>query len=391
MRFDEAYFDRGIQRENTCCEKWDDRGILPQGGIPLWVADMDFPCAPAIEDAVKARAGHPCFGYPCDDPRDEEALRGFWLRRHQLNIQEGQSVMLPCVITGLKTCVRALTKEGEGVAVFTPVYGPFYESIRANGRQVVSIPLICGKDGVYRMDLNRLEEQLRQGVRLIMLCNPHNPVSRLWTREELTAIAGLAERYDAYVVSDEIHADFVYAPGVFTSILSLEKMKHRAVMLCSASKTFNIAGLQQASAVVQDEELAKRFRRELAASGAACGNVFARAGTQAAYTRCDDWLDGLLAYLDGSRALLADFVKEHLPRVRMTPVEATYLAWLDLRDYGKTCEELTAACRRNGVAFTPGTFFGQEGEGFLRVNFACPRQQWKTGMERLCRALKEEQ
>lgn len=390
MQFDQAYFDQEIDRRGTDCEKWDDRSVMNEGGVPLWVADMDFSCAPAILEAVRKRAAHPCFGYTCENPENEGALRAFWQRRHGLRIGEGQTVMLPCVITGLKTCVRAFTRPGDGVAIFTPVYGPFYESVRANDRRVVPLSLLPDARGIYRMDFAALENALRSGVKLIMVCNPHNPVSRLWTREELTALVRMASQYDAKIVCDEIHADFIYAPGVFTPILSVEGAGERAVMLCSASKTFNVAGLQQAAAVIMDAGMKEKLQSLLAAAGVACGNTFALEAARAAYTACDDWLDGLVAYLDENRRALAAFVKERLPEAVLTPIEATYLGWLDLRAFGMNCRQLMEKCRRHGVAFTAGTFFGPEGEGFLRVNFACPQKQLIAGMERLRDALKEE-
>lgn len=390
MKFDQAFFDAGIDRRGTHCEKWDDRSVMREEGVPLWVADMDFPCAPAIAEAVQKRAEHPCFGYQSEDRGMTDALCAFWKRRHGLALEESQVTPLPCVITGLKACVRAFTREGDAVALFTPVYGPFYQAVRLNGRKVAAVPLTAEADGRYPMNLSGMEAALREGAKLIMLCNPHNPLSRLWTKEELTALAALAEKYDVKIVSDEIHADFVYAPGAFTPILSVESARDRAVMLCAASKTFNIAGLQQAAAAALDPALLEEIRRDMNASGVTSGNTFALAATEAAYREGDEWLDGLMAYLDGSRKLLEEFVEKNLPRVRMAPIEATYLAWLDLRAYGLSCEKLKEKCYLHGVALTAGTFFGPEGEGFMRVNFGCPRKQLIMGMERLCSALKEE-
>lgn len=392
MRFDEAYFDAGIDRRGTDCEKWDDASVMRPGGIPLWVADMDFPCAPTIEAAVRARAGHPCFGYNNEEAENRctRALCDFWLRRHGLAIRPEQAVTLPCVITGLKTCVRLFTREGDSVAMFTPVYGPFYQAVELNGRKVAAVSMEADENGAYPMNLRGMEAALRAGAKLIMLCNPHNPVSRLWTKEELTALVDLAGRYDAKIVSDEIHADFAFAPGVFTPILSISGAAERAVMLCAASKTFNVAGLQQAAAVTFSDEIRAGIRTALNAAGVTSGNTFALAATEAAYREGDDWLDGLLRYLDGNRAALREYVAVHLPKARLAPMEATYLAWLDLRAYGYTCRELQKKCYERGVAFTGGTFFGPEGEGFLRVNFGCPRNQLLSGMEQLCAALKEE-
>ena len=392
MRFDTAYFDAGIQRKNTGCEKWDDPGVLPEGGVPLWVADMDFPCPPAVEEAVKQRAAHPCFGYNNSQAEDRctDALLSFWQRRHGLTLKRESCMTLPCVITGLKLCVRAFTAPGDRVAMFTPVYGPFYSAVKLNGRRVAAVPLAADAAGRYPMNLKGMEEALRGGAKMIMLCSPHNPLSRLWTGEELAALVKLAAAYKVPIVCDEIHADFVYAPGRFTPILSVEGAAERAVMLCAASKTFNVAGLQQAAAAALDETLIAALKKESDAAGVTSGNAFALAATEAAYRAGDAWLDGLIAYLDGNRRALREFAEEKLPRARLAPIEATYLAWMDLRAYGLTCEEMQKRCYRHGVAFTGGTFFGPEGEGFLRVNFGCPRRQLMEGMERLCAALKEE-
>ncbi|MBQ6961058.1 MAG: pyridoxal phosphate-dependent aminotransferase [Clostridia bacterium] len=391
MRFDEAFFDRIIDRRNTDCEKWDDRGVMDPDGIPLWVADMDFACAPPIVEAIRKRAEHPCFGYTIDNPADDEALIGFWRRRHGLEIQPGEITMLPCVVTGLKACVRALTQPGDSVAIVTPVYGPFYGSIKSNGRIVRAVSLKRDEEtGRYDLDFGAMQKALQEGAKLVMLCSPHNPASRLWKKEELTRLCELAEEYGVPMVCDEIHADFVYAPGKFVSILSIPEGRNRAVMLCSASKTFNVAGLQQAAMVCMNPDLLEKLRKELNAAGVMCGNTFALLAARAAYTQGDDWLDGLIAYLDGTRKLLADWVAAYVPKAKMSPIEATYLAWLDMRAYGLTCEEMARKCRKAKVALTGGTFFGEEGEGFMRVNFACPRSQLKEGIKRLGAALEEQ-
>lgn len=391
MKFDEAFFDQIMDRRNTDCEKWDDRSVMDPDGIPLWVADMDFACAPAIAKALQKRAEHPCFGYTIDNPADDEALIGFWRRRHGLEIQPGEIQMLPCVVTGLKACVRALTQPGDSVAIVTPVYGPFYGSIKSNGRVVRAVSLLRDEEtGRYELDFGAMQKALQDGAKLMMLCSPHNPASRLWSEDELTRLCELAEEYDVPIVCDEIHADFVYKPGKFVSTLSIPEGRNRAVMLCSASKTFNVAGLQQAAMVCKNPDMLEKLRKEMNAAGVACGNTFALLAARAAYTRCDDWLDGLIAYLDGSRELLSDWVAEYVPKAKMSPIEATYLAWLDMRAYGLTCEEMARRCGRAKVALTSGTFFGEEGEGFMRVNFACPRSQLKEGIKRLGAALEEE-
>lgn len=387
MRFDKDYFDAGILRKGTGSRKWDDENACPGDCVPLWVADMDFPCAPAIAEAVQKRAEHPCFGYNADDVQGAEALCAYWQRRHGVTFAPENTALLPCVVTGLRVAVQAFTKEDDAVAIFSPVYGPFAASIKVNGRRVAAVPLIRDADGRYGMNLPGLEEAFRNGARMLMLCNPHNPVSRLWRREELESVCRLAEKYNAVIVSDEIHADFVYRPGQFVSMLSLPGARERTIMFCAATKTFNLAGLQQASAVSYSRELLEKMNAKCSAAGVTCGNTFAIAAMRAAYTECDDWLDGLIDYLDGNRAAVVALVEKYLPKAKVTPIEATYLAWVDLQAYGKTCDEMGALLRQNGVSLTGGTFFGPEGEGFMRVNFACPQRQLEEGIRRMGKAM----
>lgn len=390
MTYDKAFFDAGIDRRNTGCVKWDIPEVIGEGGIPMWVADMDFAAPAAIVDAIEQRAAHHCYAYNRDCKDNERTFCDFWQRRHGLTIRPEQTLMLPCVVTGLKACVRAFTEKGDKVAIFAPVYGPFSASIRVNGRQVVSVPLLRDeKTGHADMNLEGMENALRDGAKLILLCNPHNPLARLWRREELQALCRLAGQYGARIVSDEIHADFVYRPGVFTPILSLPEAADCAVMLASASKTFNIAGLQQAELVSFSQEMLEQAQQECVAAGVTCGNTFAMVATRAAYTQCDDWLDGLLAYLDESRGILLKELEKALPKAVLGPIEATYLAFIDLRAYGMTSAEMEKRFKANGVALNEGTSFGPEGEGFMRLNFGCPHAWLREGVRRMGAALNE--
>ena len=390
MKYDRAFFDRGLDRRGTQSEKWDDRDVLNADCIPLWVADMDFPCADEIRQALLERAVHPSYGYNAEDTKDTDAFCGYWQRRHGLTILAEQTQMLPCVVTGLRICVRAFTTPGDQVGIFSPCYGPFAESVRGNGRELKAIPLLHGEDGRFQMNLAALEEALKGGVKLFMLCNPQNPVSRAWRREELEALLRLLKKYRVPLVSDEIHADFVFAPNAFVPMLSIPEARDCTVMLCAVSKTFNVAGLQQSEAVCMNAEMLSRFRDVYHASGATAGNTFALAGTRAAYTACDAWLDGLISYLDENRRALPNLIEKYLPKARLTPIEATYLAWIDLTDYGMNCEQLDKAFKDHGVALVRGTFFGPEGEGHMRLNFGCPRAQLEEGIRRMGEAVKEE-
>ena len=386
MKFDHEYFDAGLYRMGTRCEKWDEaRNEHGEDILPLWVADMDFPSPPAVQEAILKRAAHPTYGYTAELADDHQALINFWQRRHGLTIEQEWLTLMPCVVTGIKAAILALTKPEDKVLIQSPVYGPFRMSVQATGRTLADAPMIRDENGRYSMDLVATEGQLQAGAKLMILCSPHNPASRAWSAEELTALITLLDKYNVPLVSDEIHADFVYAPGKFVPVLSLTKKN--VMSFCAASKTFNLAGLQQACCICPDEKIREAFRHEMDKAGVRAGNIFALEGTRAAYNEGDEWLDGLMAYLDGNRKHLAAMVAEHLPKAVLTPLEATYLGWIDLRAYGFNGEELMQRTIAAGVQFTGGTFFGDNGDGFLRINIGCPRRYITEGILRLKKAL----
>ena len=386
MKFDTAYFDAGISRVGTECEKWD--GMIASTGdasmIPMWVADMDFPSPPAVQQALADVLARGTWGYTVSGDADKAALCGYWARRHGVEIPTDAVVMSPCVVTGLKLALRAVTKAGDGVLINPPVYGPFFASVKANDRKVVESPLVRDAAGRYTMNLPEMEEKLASGeAKAVMLCSPHNPCGRVWSVQELTAVVDMCRRHGAALVCDEIHADFVYAPEKHTCILSIPGADEVAVMLCAASKTFNVAGLQQSAIVCENETVRKAIEADMAASGVKTGNAFALAATRAAYTDCDAWLDGLIAYLAGSRDLVMDYVKAHMPRIRVTPLEATYLMWLDCSALGLSQEELMERILAAHVKVNDGLFFGEAGRGFIRLNIGCPRSQILEALKRL--------
>lgn len=390
MHYDHVFFDEVIDRRGTDCEKWDGINAGRKTELlPMWVADMDFRCPEAVSRALVARAMHPVYGYTEQTEAAVEAQLAFLKRRHGVAVSKAQQVTLPCVVTGLRAAVRVLTRPGEGVLVQPPVYGPFFRVTTENARTVVESPLIRDESGTYRMDYAGIEAALQRGVKVILLCSPHNPVGRCWTREELARLYGLCKAYCATLISDEIHMDFVYAPGTFISALTLDEGEDaRIAVLTSASKTFNLAGLRQATLLTRNPALLKALADDMDAAGVVDGNLFSYLATEAACRDGDAWLDAMLAYLDEARALVQRELAARLPKAVMTPIEATYLAWLDLRAYGHSTAELTRRTHAAGVAFTPGTFFGQEaGEGFLRLNFACPHSQTLEAIRRLETAL----
>ncbi len=390
MMYDRAFFDEGIERDGTHSIKWDRPPQRLSGSIPLWVADMDFRCADPLAQALKARADHACYGYTHSDGGCYTALCHFWARRHGISIGCHQILPLPSVVSGLSACVEVLSQPGEGVIIQPPVYGPFFAAIRRSGRALFEAPLVRDFSGVYSMDLGTIEGFLKQGARLMLLCNPHNPVSRLWTAHELAALKHLLERYGAVLVSDEIHADFAYPPYSFVSALPPDPSGSNVVCLASASKSFNVAGLKQAFLLCGNAAILKAFSQHMERYGMESENLFALEACRAAFSLCDDWLDALLSYLDKNRSLVSETLRHLLPGAVLTPIEATFLAWVDIRSYGKKNSEAYRDCLSRGVIPSEGDAFGKDvGEGFMRLNFACPAHQLVEGLERFASAIKQ--
>jgi cysteine-S-conjugate beta-lyase len=376
----------------TDCFKWDH--LCAREGrelLPVWVADLDFRCADEVTDAVVRRAQHPVYGYTEPTDASVEAMLGFQRRRHGVNLTVQQQLLLPGVVPGLRAAVNILTQPGDGALIQTPVYGPFFDAVEQNGRKVVENPLIADADGHYTMDLNGMEAAFRSGVKVAFLCNPHNPVARAWSREELSAMYALCARYGVVLVADEIHQDFVFARAGFVSALTLDESEEAQILvLTSAGKTFNLAGLQQGALLTRNPKLLHLFAEYMHNVGISAGNIFALTATEAAYRCGDAWLDALLAYLDDTSTLLRRELASRLPDAIMSPQEATYLAWLDLRAYGLTTAELTHRTHAQGVALSPGTFFSKTaGEGHLRFNFGCPHSQTLEAVKRLEKAIKQ--
>ena len=390
MKFDKAYFDAGVKRIGTDCEKWD--GMIAATGdpdmIPMWVADMDFPSPPAIKEALAGVLEWNTWGYTIAGKKDAQALCAYWARRHHAHFEPEHVLMSPCVVTGLRLAVRALTQPGDGVLITTPVYGPFFAAVKGNEHPLVESPMIMDENNRFTLNLADIEQKLASGeAKLVLFCSPHNPCGRAWSAQELKAVLDLCAKYGVPMVCDEIHADFVYAPGRHESIMNIEGAAEHAVMLCAASKTFNVAGLQQSAIVCKNEEMRKAIAAEMENGGVRSGNAFALAATRAAYTACDEWLDGLKAYLADNRDFTAAYVKAHMPQIRVTPLEATYLMWLDCRALNMAQKDLIDALLAQHVKVNDGTIFGKEGDGFIRLNIACPRAQLEAALEAMAKVM----
>jgi len=392
MRYNAANFDHPIDRRGTDCEKWDSLCLREaREMLPLWIADMDFRCPEEIVNALINRSKHPVYGYTTQTERYTEALLSFIARRHGIQLEASQQYTLPCVITGLCAAVQALTEPGDKIIIQPPVYGPFYQSIERNHRIIKENPLLRDDLNRYTMDYEGLERICSEGAKLLILCSPHNPVGRCWSPHELSKLVSILYRHDVYLLSDEIHWDFIFPPCAFTSVLALPEAQSETApiaVVTSASKTFNLAGLLQATLLTRNPVMMKLLTDGMQSAGVTQGNIFSLIATETAYRECDAWLDALLIYLDQSRQIVQEEVKNRIPKAILSPIEATYLAWLDVSPYGFSNKELMRRTHAQGLALTDGTHYGPSaGEGFLRISLPCPHDQLREALVRLEKSL----
>jgi cysteine-S-conjugate beta-lyase len=378
-----------IERRGTSSLKWDyDEKFCGRGGqLPLWVADMDFAAPPEIVRAVEKRVAHPVYGYTLEPESYFEAARAWLCRRHGWEVPREWMRASPGVIPSLSAAILALTGPGDGIVIQPPVYHPFAHRIVDNGRRVVANPLRLS-GGRWEMDLEALEGLVDPGTRMLVLCSPHNPVSRVWDRQTLERLAGFCARRGIVVVSDEIHCDLVMPGARHLPIASLsEESAQNTLTLVAATKTFNLAGLGGSIAIIPSEGLRGRFDAEQHAIFAGIANAPAAAAAEAAWRHGREWLDQLLVYLAENYRFTVEFLAGRLPRVKAFPLEGTYLAWLDVRDLGLADAEVKERLLQSRVWLDEGVKFGREGRGFQRLNLACPRSILAEGLERMAAAL----
>ena len=390
-----SQFDLVHDRTGTASLKWDfaaERG-RPASALPLWVADMDHRTAPAVTSALLWRVRHGIFGYTEPDAAYHAALTGWFARRYGWAVDPAWNVITPGVVPALALAVRALTGPGDAVVIEEPVYYPFRQVVEDNDRGVVSVPLTRDADGVYRRDPAALEDALaRTGARLLLLCNPHNPVGRVWSREELAELAEVTGRHGVVVVSDEIHADLALPGRRTTPFASLGgDVAARTITCTSPSKAFNLAGLQVANILIPDAGLRARFRAELNALGYSQPNALGLTACRAAYESGDAWLDELRGHIAEAREHVVARLAR-IPGIEATPTEGTYLLWLDCRGLlersGLEARELDEfILRRAGLWLDDGAIFGAGGEGFTRINVACARAVLDEALDRLSAAV----
>lgn len=380
-------FDTVPNRRGTNCFKYDfarEMG-MPEDVLPLWVADMDFPTAPAVLERLHALAEHGIFGYTGVKDAYFSAVHNWYAQRFGWETQRSWLVTTPGVVFAIAIAIRAFTQKGDAILIQQPVYYPFANKVTENDRQLVVNPLVL-KNGRYEMDFADMERKIVDyHVKMLLLCSPHNPVGRVWTKEELLRVGEICQKHGVLVVSDEIHADFTYAGHTHRVFASVKSEFADFTITCTApSKTFNLAGLQNSNIFIPNRQLRHAYKKELSACGCGGTNCMGMAACQAAYEAGADWLEQLKQYLAGNLAYIRQFLREKLPDIALIEPEGTYLVWLDLRKLGLTEQQQRQLIVQDAKLWLDaGTLFGQGGEGFERINIACPRTTIEQAMQRL--------
>lgn len=388
MKYD---FDEFVDRRGTAAVKWNE---LPDGGdevIPMWVADMDFRIAPCITQALHRRVDCQVFGYV--DVSDEyyQSIISWYERRHNFKIEREWINYTTSVIPAVSSALRAMTTPGDKVAVLTPVYNCFFTTIEHNRCQALEVPLLYDNDnGGFAIDYSSLESALEpDDVKVLLFCNPHNPAGRVWTVDELTQVARIALRHNVVVVSDEIHCELVMPGFRFTPMASLsEEILNNTITCSSPSKNFNTASLLIANIITSRNDWRAAIEAAIAEMEVGHVTPFGMDALIAAYNEGEDWLDQLNVYLQGNYQLLVDYFRQHLPRLVASPLEGTYLAWVNIRPTGMTSAQVTELLLDKAkVMVNDGSMYGAAGEGFIRLNLALPRPRLATALKRIAEAL----
>lgn len=385
MKYD---FDKIVPRRHSGSYKWDS---VPEDALPLWVADMDFEVAPAIKKALEQRVSHGVFGYTQVDDSYFEAVISWYQRRHQWTIDRRWMLYTSGVVPAISCAIKALTLPGEQVLVQTPVYNCFFSSIKNQGCQILENRLVRADDH-YVIDWDDFEQKCaEEKTTVFLLCNPHNPGGRVWTKDELEKMGAICDKHHVFVISDEIHCELVMPGYKYTPFAAVSEVNlHNSVTLSSPSKSFNTAGLQIANIICEDDEVRRRIERVINIFEVCDVNPFGPIALKAAYNESEDWLDALNEYIWGNYQLLRDTLAQKLPQLKVMKLEGTYLAWVDISSLGMNSDAVTEKLLRDGHVFvSSGTLYGKEaGEGFIRVNLACPRSVLSEGINRIVKTLR---
>jgi cystathionine beta-lyase len=377
-------FDCYIDRSGTCSSKWQ---VYGQDVIPLWVADMDFRAPEPVIEALKARVEHGIFGYGAEPATLREVIVARLQRRYSWRVMPEDLLFIPGVVVGFNIAAQAVCHPGESLLLQTPIYYPMLSVAGRAGLTMAQMQLTRSSDARYSIDMDLMERTVTPATRMFLMCNPHNPVGRAFTREALSEMAALCARHDLVICSDEIHCELMYEGHTHVPIAALDdEIAQRTITLMAPSKTFNIAGLKFSVAIIQNQALRKSFTD--AYRGIVPGiSVLAYTAALAAYEHGDPWLNDLMVYLQGNRDLVAAFVRDRLPGIQMSPMEATYLAWLDCRQAELPCRPGEFFLQNARVALNEGDLFGAGGEGHARLNFGCCRDLLTRALEQMEAAL----
>ena len=377
-------FDTFVDRRGTHCCKWDGQSEFGQenGLLPFWIADTDFASEPHILQAMKDRLAHPCMGYADTWNEMYEAVAGWWDRRHGWKPQTDWLFAAGGVVTTLCMNLMDLIPAGERILVFTPVYDSFFPAIRNSGHVLETCALLC-EDGYYTIDWDAFERALASGVRGVIFCNPHNPVGRVWTHDEVRRVCELCARYDVYLFSDEVHADY-HRYHDYTTAGKFPCTYRKLIIYTAISKSFNMAGMQASTLIIPDEQLRASVRQTFFGRYMFGPTELSMIAVQAAYTYGDTWMDEANAYVNANAAYVEAFLRTQMPQVRMAKHEGTFLLWLDLRCLHLSSDEMTRILAKEyGIALSNGAHYGAD--GFMRLNIGCARSTLEKGMEQLAK------
>ena len=378
-------FDDVVDRYNTNCLKFDFKKERnkPEDIFPMWVADMDFRCPPEVINDLKARVEHGIFGYSDIDITYFRALYSWYLTHFNVKLQRDWLFNTPGVVFALATAVKVFTKENDYVLINNPVYNPFSEVIEDNHRQMLSSDLISN-NGHYEIDFNDLEQKIKEyNIKLYLLCSPHNPVGRVWSKEELDKIVEICKRYNVFIVSDEIHSDFVYE-GKHICMLNYQDYLDNIIVCTSPSKTFNLAGLQTSNILIPNKEVKDKFMQEVWATGYSNINALGLVACKSAYEHGEKWLKELLEYLKGNVKLVEEYMQKNLPNIKVTHPEGTYLLWIDFSGTNLSDDEIINKLTYEAKLWlNSGIKYGKSGKGFQRLNIALPRSELQHALEKI--------
>lgn len=379
-------FDKGVKRIGTNCSKWDEL-FLKEGRddlTPMWVADMDFEVAPAITENLKRVASQGAFGYQYLSEQYYQVIMDWMRTRHDYEVRREEIVYLPNVVSGLRFAVEAVSEPGDEILIPAPVYGPFFKVVSQTGRKIVTTRM-NNDNGYYTMDLEDLERKITDKTKAVLFCNPHNPSGRVWNRDELEAFAAVCLKHNIYMISDDIHCELVMKGHKHTFLASLSReAAEKTLTFTSPSKAFNLASIHVANVFITDEVLREKVRTLAAQSFCGECNAFAEAALVGAYGHSGEWLDELISYIEGNIDYFVNDIRENIPQLTVYKPEGTYLVWVDIHNVKPAGTDgrsfLIEKCR---TVVNDGTFFGEEGEGFVRFNLACPRSFLLPVLERM--------